>query len=61
MATIHFRIDEEAQNNTNDNWLEQQINQAFSHYNEGNAEFINNAEMTQQMDTLKMLAVRGKL
>ncbi|AWH88737.1 hypothetical protein [Limnobaculum parvum] len=61
MATIHFRIDEELQSSTNDNWLEQQINQAFSYYDEGKAEFINNDEMTQQMDTLKTLTVQGKL
>ncbi|WP_140921208.1 hypothetical protein [Limnobaculum xujianqingii] len=61
MATIHFCIDEEPQNNTDDNWLEQQINQTFSRYNEEKAEFINNAEMTQRMDTLKTLAVQGKL
>ncbi|GKX52496.1 damage-inducible protein J [Budvicia aquatica] len=49
------------QNSTNDEWLEQQINQAFSRYDEGKGEFISNDEMTRQMDTLKALAAQGKL
>lgn len=44
-----------------DAWLEQQINEAFSRYDTGEAEFISNQEMNDRMAELKAQAARGKL
>ncbi|MFI8481363.1 hypothetical protein ACIGCM_12415 [Pseudomonas sp. NPDC078700] len=49
------------QDNTQDDWLEQQICEAFSRYDAGNSVFISNEEMSQRMDNLKVLAAQGKL
>lgn len=49
------------QNSEHDSWLEQQIMDAFSRYDDGEGDFISNDEMNSHMNELKMQAARGKL
>ncbi|MNM93551.1 bifunctional antitoxin/transcriptional repressor RelB [compost metagenome] len=49
------------QNSEHDTWLEQQIMSAFSRYDAGEGDFINDEQMNNHMDELKMQAARGKL
>lgn len=49
------------QNSEHEGWLEQQILDAFSRYEDGESEFISNEEMNNRMNELKMQAARGKL
>ncbi|SLM63238.1 DNA-damage-inducible protein J [Dickeya aquatica] len=49
------------QNSEHEGWLEQQILDAFSRYEDGEGEFISNEEMNHRMNELKMQAARGKL
>ncbi|AJC66506.1 MULTISPECIES: DNA-damage-inducible protein J [Dickeya] len=49
------------QNSEHEGWLEQQILEAFSRYEDGESEFISNEEMNHHMNELKIQAARGKL
>lgn len=46
---------------SDDEWLEQEINEAFSRYHKGKSEFISNDEMKHRMEALKAQAAQGKL
>ncbi|RJL23744.1 damage-inducible protein J [Pectobacterium polaris] len=49
------------QRNTGDEWLEAQIQEAFSRYDAGEGEFVSNEDVSQRMDTLKARVARGEL
>lgn len=46
---------------SHDEWLEQQINEAFSRHDTGKSLFISNDEMNQYMKELKTRAARGEM
>ncbi|KGT89486.1 damage-inducible protein J [Erwinia typographi] len=49
------------QGSAQDEWLEQEIQQAFTRYDAGKTVFISDDEMTDSMDELKAKAARGEL
>ncbi|MFC0139431.1 damage-inducible protein J [Erwinia mallotivora] len=49
------------QSSGHEEWLEQQIAEAFSRYDAGDRESISNEEMNSRMNELKRLAGRGEL
>ncbi|MEH2922910.1 damage-inducible protein J [Samsonia erythrinae] len=49
------------QRSVGDEWLEEQVREAFSRYDAGESEFISNEDAKARMATLKAQAVRGKL
>ncbi|EHQ5703528.1 damage-inducible protein J [Salmonella enterica subsp. enterica serovar Infantis] len=49
------------QSSVHEDWLEEQIAQAFSRYDAGEGEYIGHDEMENRMNTLKQQAMRGRL
>lgn len=49
------------QRNVGDEWLEAQVQEAFSRYDAGESELISNEDASQRMNELKARAARGEL